>query len=147
MQVRFGSVESANKPGLQVRYIYIYIYIYIYWVLWWKWTEKILVLKFIGWLGSELSLHELKMVSDLATMRKRAKRKTKISKVVILQLRLFENHTVVISLFLEKELPLEYLFLSWKKVLDERLSAKRNDFRESYISCFKENLKFVEKDL
>ena len=57
---------------------------------------------------------------------------------VILKLRLFENHTVVISLFVEKKLPLEYLFPSWKKVLDERLSAKMNDFRESYISCFME---------
>ena len=65
--------ESENKPGLQVKY----------WVLWWKWTKEICerVLKFVGWLGSELSLHELKMVSDLPTVRKRAKRKSKISKV------------------------------------------------------------------
>ena len=48
-----------------------------------EWTEKVCetVLKFVGWLGSELSLHELKMVSDLPTLRKRAKRKTKISKI------------------------------------------------------------------
>ena len=39
------------------------------------------VLKFVALLGSELSLLELKMVSDLPAMRKRAKRKTKISKV------------------------------------------------------------------
>ena len=51
---------------------------------------------------------------QFATTRKTAKRKTKISKVCNLKLRLFENHTVVakvISLFVEKKLPLEYLFL------------------------------------
>ena len=54
---------------------------------------------------------------------KEQKEKQRFQKFVILQLRLFENHKVVISLFVEKKLPLEYIFPSWKKVLDERLSA------------------------
>ena len=108
-----------------------------------EWTEKVCetVLKFVGWLGGELSLHEsVKMVSDLPTTRKRTKRKKRFQKFVILWLRLLENHTIVakiISLFVEKKLPLEYLFLSERSCWTK---AKRNDFRESYISCFMENL-------
>ena len=100
-------------------------------------------LKFVAWFGSELSLHEFKWYQICQPWEKEQKEKQRFQKFVILQLRLFENHTVVakvLSLFVEKKLPLEYLFLSWKKLLDERLSAKRNYFRESCSSCFMENL-------
>ena len=116
----FSTSEPANKPGLQVRYIYIYIefcsenerkrYVKQFWNLLADWKTNFLSM---NW----------KWYQICQPWEKEQKEKQRFQKFVILQLRLFENHKVVISLFVEKKLPLEYIFPSWKKVLDERLSA------------------------
>ena len=129
----FSMPESENKPGMEVRYGSVWIRDGINLVCKYdiefcgenerkRYVTCMTVLKFVAWLASQLSLHELKMVSVCQPWEKEQNENQRFQKFVILQLRLFENHSVVakvISLFVEKKLPPEYLFLSWKKLLEE----------------------------
>ena len=105
------------------------------------------VLRFVAWLGSELFLHEMKWYQICQPWEKEQKEKQRFQKFVILQLHLFENLTVVakvISLCVEKELPLEYIFLSWKKLLTKGFLQKEMIFvRAIFLVWWKT---FVEKD-
>ena len=131
----FSSSESENKPGMQIRC----------WVLWWMngkgmWNSfKICWLigkrTFSPWIenGIRFANHE----------RKSKKKKKRFQKFVILWLHLLENHTIVakiISLFVEKKLPLEYL--RWKKLLDEK--QKEMSFMKATFPVLWKT--FVEKD-
>ena len=93
----FSSSESENKPGMQIRY----------WVLWWMNGKGMWNSFKICWLIGKRTFSPWIEKSEPWEKEKR------FQKFVILWLRLLENHTLlVISLFVEKKLPLEYLFPS-----------------------------------
>ena len=105
-----------------------------------EWTEK--VCETICWLIGKPTFSPWieNGVRFVNHEKKRKKKNNDFKKFLILWLRLLENHTVVISLFVEKKLPLEYL--RWKKLLDEK-QKEMSFMRATFLVLWKT---FVEKD-